>query len=212
MLRIWAEDLLIVAHSPAIWTTSPSRDTFCPSYTPFTVGDAGKIIKKDNQIEWMRKISKTEQTARDLGLKNRRRLEELQQEGLRASLIAQLPEKDAELKLGMEKLFRKYIEADLVKISEESYESTILLAQNRDTFEKSNDLSDALLEINVKRSRSWLAKVNVTHLHTVQIFKQIDWPSGSYVFQFQDLSSDSWQKGLKYLEERVVEDLYRSID
>ena len=117
-----------------------------------------------------------------------------------------------QLKLGIEKLFRKYIESDLVKISEESYESAILLAQNRDTFEKSNDLSDALLEINVKRSRSWLAKVNVTHLHTVQIFKQIDWPSGSYVFQFQDLSADSWQKGLEYLEERVVEDLYRSTD
>ena len=38
LLLIWAEDLLIVEHSPAIWTTSPSRDTFCPSYTPLCHG------------------------------------------------------------------------------------------------------------------------------------------------------------------------------
>ena len=33
LLRIWAEDLLIVAHSPAIWTTSHLRDIFYLSYT-----------------------------------------------------------------------------------------------------------------------------------------------------------------------------------
>ena len=34
LLGIWAEILLIVEHSPAIRTTSHSRDTFYISYTP----------------------------------------------------------------------------------------------------------------------------------------------------------------------------------
>ena len=94
--KIEAPSILVKEFSRAFrWLEPYDLGRYVRHHYSFTVGDAGKIIKKDNQIEWMKKISKTEQTARDLGLKNRRRLEELQQEGLRASLIAQLPEKDA---------------------------------------------------------------------------------------------------------------------
>ncbi len=44
LLGIWAEDLLIVEHSPAIWTTSHSRDTFYVSYTRKVIG--GKIVRR----------------------------------------------------------------------------------------------------------------------------------------------------------------------
>lgn len=88
----------------------------------------------------------------------------------------------------------------------------LLLAQDRSILERDNDLSDKLVVIKPKRTKSWLAKVAVKDRHILQIYSEMDQPSGSYVLRFQDLSANSWKNGLEYLEERVVDDLYKSVE
>jgi len=173
-----------------------------------TVGDAEKIAKLEKDKEWLAKFEIHEESARQMAAQQK----EIWKNDLRQQLLDQLPAKDQKLRDDIEKRFKKFVSSDLIQITDGSCESMLLLAQDRSILERDNDLSDKLVVIKPKRTKSWLAKVSIKDRHIVQIYSEMDQPSESYVLRFQDLSANSWENGLEYLEERVVDDLYKSVE